>query len=144
MKIIDLSHPLYNTMSTYPSDPDLTIVREKNIDKDIVIKRTTSGPQKEDYELTIRNNKTKGYLSHGQEKLASISFIVAINLAVEKRKNCSSIIIIDEAESGLDVDSTEKLIFVLKNLKNQLLITSLPHHNIVNMITGNILTARQK
>ena len=117
---------------------------KNNIDKDIILKRTSSGPQKDDYELTANDNKTKGYFSHGQEKLASISFMVAINLAVEKRKKCSSIIIIDEAESGLDVDSTEKLISVLKSLKNQLLITSLPHHNIVNMIKGNILTATQK
>ena len=70
--------------------------------------------------------------------------MVAINLAVEKRKKCSSIIIIDEAESGLDAESTEKLIVVLKSLKNQLLISSLPHHNIINMITGNILEATQK
>ena len=117
---------------------------KNNIGKDLVIKRTSSGPQKEDYELTTLGNKTKGYFSHGQEKLASISFIVGINLAVEKRKNTSSIIIIDEAESGLDLQSTEKLISVLKRLKNQILITSLPHHNIANMIEGNILTASQK
>mgnify|MGYP001204251161 CR=1 FL=1 len=117
---------------------------KKNINKDVIIKRTSSGPQKEDYELTTQNNKTKGYFSHGQEKLASVSFMIGINLAVEKRKKCSSIIIIDEAESGLDLESTEKLTNVLNSLKNQLLITSLPHHNIVNTINGNILSAAQK
>ena len=117
---------------------------KKNLNKDMVIKRTSSGPQKEDYELITQNNKTKGYFSHGQEKLAAISFMIGINLAVEKRKKCSSIIIIDEAESGLDIESTEKLTNVLKTLNNQLLITSLPHHNIVTMIDGNILTACQK
>ena len=117
---------------------------KNNIKKDIIIKRTSSGPQKDDYELTTPNSKTKDYFSHGQKKLASISFIIGINLAVEKRKKRSSIIIIDEAESGLDIDSTEKLIWILKSLKNQLLITSLPHHNITNMVKGNILTACQK
>ena len=117
---------------------------KNNISKDMVIKRTSSGPQKDDYVLKTHNNKIKGYYSHGQEKLASISLMLGLNLAVEKRKNASSIIIIDEAESGLDVNSTSKLILILKSLKNQLLITSLPHHNIVNMIKGNILTASQK
>lgn len=117
---------------------------KNNIKKDIIIKRTSTGPQKDDYELTTPNNKTKDHFSHGQKKLASISFIIGINLAVEKRKKRSSIIIIDEAESGLDIDSTEKLIRILKSLKNQLLITSLPHHNITNMVKGNILTACQK
>ena len=117
---------------------------KNNIGKDMIIKRTSSGPQKDDYVLKTPDNKIRGYYSHGQEKLASISFILGLNIAVEKRKNCSSIIIIDEAESGLDVSSTSKLIEILKSLTNQLLITSLPHQNIVNMIKGNILTASQK
>ena len=117
---------------------------KNNISKDMVVKRTSSGPQKDDYFLKTADKTIKGYYSHGQEKLASISFMLGLNLAVEKRKNCSSIIIIDEAESGLDSNSTSKLIKVLKSLKNQLLITSLPHHDIVNMIRGNILKASQK
>ena len=34
MKFVDLSHPISNEMSTYPSDPDISIVREKEIDSD--------------------------------------------------------------------------------------------------------------
>ena len=34
MKFVDLSHPISNTMSTYPSDPDISIIREKDIDTD--------------------------------------------------------------------------------------------------------------
>ena len=69
--------------------------------------------------------------------------MIALNLTVEKRKKHKSIIIIDEAESGLDEDSTERVIKTLKSLNNQLLITSLPHHKIVDKINGNILKVRQ-
>ena len=31
MKFVDLSHPISNEMTTYPSDPDVAIVREKEI-----------------------------------------------------------------------------------------------------------------
>ena len=31
MKFVDLSHPIYNDMPTYPSDPDVSIIREKEI-----------------------------------------------------------------------------------------------------------------
>jgi len=117
---------------------------KKNINKDMLMKRTSSGPQKDDFKLMSQENKTKGYYSHGQEKMASLSFMIALNLAVEKRKKYKSIIIIDEAESGLDENSTERVIILLKSLKNQLLITSLPHHKIVDNINGNILKARQK
>ena len=34
MKIVDLSHPMSNAMPTYPSDPDISIIREKDIDTD--------------------------------------------------------------------------------------------------------------
>jgi len=34
MKFVDLSHPISNSMSTYPSDPDISIIREKEIDTD--------------------------------------------------------------------------------------------------------------
>tara|TARA_Y100000590_G_C15653754_1_gene989804 strand:- start:1007 stop:1624 length:618 start_codon:yes stop_codon:yes gene_type:complete len=34
MKFIDLSHPISNTMPTYPSDPGISINREKNINID--------------------------------------------------------------------------------------------------------------
>ena len=34
MKYVDLSHPISNDMSTYPTDPDVCIVREKEISSD--------------------------------------------------------------------------------------------------------------
>jgi len=34
MKFVDLSHPISNKMSTYPSDPDVSIIRRKEIDTD--------------------------------------------------------------------------------------------------------------
>lgn len=34
MKFIDLTHIISNSMSTYPTDPDVSIVEEKNIERD--------------------------------------------------------------------------------------------------------------
>ena len=34
MRFVDLSHPISNEMTTYPSDPNVTIVREKEIHSD--------------------------------------------------------------------------------------------------------------
>ena len=34
MKFVDLSHSIFNAMSIYPSDPDVTIIREKDINTD--------------------------------------------------------------------------------------------------------------
>ena len=44
MKFVDLSHPISNEMSTYPSDPDISIVREKEIHLDrTLLHRFTMG-----------------------------------------------------------------------------------------------------
>ena len=44
MKIIDLSHPIYDKMSTYPTDPDVSIIREKDISTDrSLLHRITMG-----------------------------------------------------------------------------------------------------
>ena len=34
MKFVDLSHPMSNAMPTYPSDPEVSIIREKDIEAD--------------------------------------------------------------------------------------------------------------
>ncbi len=115
-----------------------------DLHKDMAIKRTSSGPQKEDFILMAAENKTKGYFSHGQEKLGSIALLLALNRAIEKRKNNNSIIIIDEAESGLDTEANNKLFSLIKSFENQLLITSLPHHTAHKKIEGNILRPTQK
>jgi len=44
MKFVDLSHPISEEMSTYPSDPDISIVREKEIHLDrTLLHRFTMG-----------------------------------------------------------------------------------------------------
>ena len=44
MKFVDLSHPISNEMSTYPSDTDISIVREKEIHSDrTLLHRFTMG-----------------------------------------------------------------------------------------------------
>ncbi|MBT7900787.1 MAG: hypothetical protein HN601_07595, partial [Candidatus Marinimicrobia bacterium] len=44
MRFVDLSHPISEEMSTYPSDPDISIVREKEIHLDrTLLHRFTMG-----------------------------------------------------------------------------------------------------
>jgi arylformamidase len=44
MRFVDLSHPISNEMTTYPSDPNVTIVREKEIHLDrTLLHRFTMG-----------------------------------------------------------------------------------------------------
>lgn len=111
----------------------------KNEKKDRALKNTASGPQKEDFTLLCLDKKTKKYSSHGEEKLASISLVFSLNMALEKRKNIVSTMLFDELESGLDNNSLSKVLNIIKSFKNQQLITSLKHQTIPKKIKANIL-----
>ena len=115
----------------------------KNEKKDVILKSTSRGPQKEDFKLLCLDKKTKIYSSHGEEKLASIAFVVSLNMAIEKRKKTLSTMLFDELESGLDNNGLFKLVNIIKSLKNQILITSLVHHSVSKKIKGNILYPEQ-
>ncbi len=115
----------------------------RNEKKDRVLKSTSSGPQKEDFTLLCLDKKTKKYSSHGEEKLASISLVLSLNMALEQRKNMLSTMLFDELESGLDNNSLCKVLNIIKSLKNQQLITSLKHQTLPKKIKGNILYPTQ-
>ena len=115
----------------------------KNEKKDVILKSTSRGPQKEDFKLLCLDKKTKIYSSHGEEKLASIAFVVSLNMAIEKRKKTLSTMLFDELESGLDNNGLFKLVNIIKSFKNQILITSLVHHSVSKKIKGNILYPEQ-
>ena len=115
----------------------------RNEKKDISLKSTSRGPQKEDFRLLCLDKKTKIYSSHGEEKIASIAFIVSLNMTIEKRKKTLSTMLFDELESGLDNKRLSKLLNIIKSFKNQLLITSLKHHSVSKKIKGNILYPEQ-
>jgi len=115
----------------------------RNEKKDRVLKKTSSGPQKEDFTLLCLDKKTKKYSSHGEEKLVSISLVLALNMALEKRKNILSTMLFDELESGLDNNSLSKVLNIIKSYKNQQLISSLKHQALPTKIKGNILYPTQ-
>ena len=116
----------------------------KNEKKDRALKKTSKGPQRDDVKLLCLDKTTKKYSSHGEEKLASIAFVVSINMAIEKRKNNLSIMLFDELESGLDNNAVARLTNIIKRFKNQTLITSLMHQSISSKINGKTLYPEQK
>ena len=115
----------------------------RNEKKDRALKNTSKGPQKDDFTLFCSDKKTKKYSSHGEEKLASISLVLSLNMAIEKRKKTLSTMLFDELESGLDNKYLVNVLKTIKNYKNQQLITSLKHHSVTQKIKGNILYPEQ-
>ena len=93
--------------NTYPS------LVEQNIQKDIILKRSTSGIHKDDLIFKINNEDLRTFASQGQLK----SFALAIKLAefafLKKEKGYIPIVILDDVFDKLDKNRVKHLVSLL-------------------------------
>lgn len=85
-------------------------LHERSIEKDVLLKRTSHGLHKDDWQFMMNDKKIKFFGSQGQKK----SFVIAFKLALAQffRKNSSTnpIIMIDDMLDKLDSDRVGRLL----------------------------------
>ena len=116
---------------------------EKNIRRDMAAKRTMGGPHRGDLLVTLDGKPAKEYSSKGEEKQMSLAVSFAISRLIEKKCGARPILLIDELESGLDETALHRITDYIKSLKNQLLITTLKHHKIKDILRGKTIHPNQ-
>lgn len=116
---------------------------ERNIEKDRALKRTSCGPQKDDFIIGVNGKRAQTHMSHGQEKMLSLSYIFSQKTSIEKRTNKKTIILFDETDSNLDQASTNKVIEYLKSVNNQILTATHPHSKLSKKLTGKTIILKQ-
>ncbi|MCL1925174.1 MAG: DNA replication/repair protein RecF [Defluviitaleaceae bacterium] len=93
---------------------------EKNLERDILLKTTTSGIHRDDILVTINGLEAKTYGSQGQQRTASLAMKLSTVLHIHKEKELYPIVLLDDVFSELDKNRQE---FLLKSLKGQVIIT---------------------
>ena len=116
---------------------------KRNIEKDRALKRTSCGPQKDDFMIGVNGKRAQTHMSHGQEKMLSLSYIFSQKTSIEKRTNKKTIILFDETDSNLDQASTNKVIEYLKNVNNQILTATHPHSKLSKKLSGKTIILKQ-
>ena len=116
---------------------------KRNIEKDRALKRTSCGPQKDDFMIGVNGKRAQTHMSHGQEKMLSLSYIFSQKTSIEKRTNKKTIILFDETDSNLDQASTNKVIEYLKNVDNQILTATHPHSKLSKKLSGKTIILKQ-
>ena len=116
---------------------------KKNIAKDRILKRTSCGPQKDDFIISVSGKKAQTHMSHGQEKMLSLSYVFSQKKCIEKQTNKKTIILFDETDACLDEESTDKVINYLKSLNNQILTATHPHSSLHKKLIGKTTILKQ-
>lgn len=108
---------------------------EENIEKDKILRYTTTGIHKDDLSFSIENFPIKKYGSQGQQK----SFIISLKLAqfefIKRIKKFKPILLLDDLFDKLDRQRAEQLIkLVSRNEFGQIFITDTQISRVENIL----------
>ena len=103
---------------------DFQELLEKNLNRDVVLQRTTAGIHRDDFLFLLNNNEVKRYGSQGQQK----SFLIGLKLAefqwIAEVKKFKPLLLLDDIFDKLDDHRIRKIMrFVADGMFGQLFIT---------------------
>ncbi len=96
----------------------------KNLSRDVMLQRTTTGIHRDDFLFLLNNNEVKRFGSQGQQK----SFLIGLKLAefqcIAERKKFKPLLLLDDIFDKLDDNRIRKIMqFVAEGMFGQLFIT---------------------
>lgn len=115
----------------------LATLLTRNLQKEIILERTLSGPHRDDIIFTINHNKLKRFGSQGQQK----SFLIALKLAqyhfIKKHKSFLPLLLIDDIFDKIDKERSGELIRLLSGDEfGQVFITDTEEQHILAELSG--------
>jgi DNA replication and repair protein RecF len=103
---------------------DFEELLQKNLHRDVVLQRTSTGIHRDDFLFLLNNNEVRRYGSQGQQK----SFLIALKLAefqcLAEKKTFKPLLLLDDIFDKLDDNRIRKIMqFVADGMFGQLFIT---------------------
>jgi len=83
------------------------------------------GPQREDIRFLIGERSSKHFVSHGERKVAALSFVLASIKLVRKISGKDPILIIDDLAAELDRETKDRVLAYLDGLDLQIVMTGI-------------------
>lgn len=118
------------------NDTPMDVLLRESLERDRILKFTTSGIHKDDLEFTISEQPVKKFASQGQQK----SFVIALRLAqymfIRNIKGYKPLILLDDIFDKLDDKRVEQLIrLVAENTFGQVFITDTQLERIEHLLS---------
>lgn len=99
----------YNSDYANKTKEELLKVYQKNLSKDLTFGKTSLGIHHDDLEFILDDLPLKDYGSEGQQKNAIISWKFSEITIIQKEKNVTPILILDDLLSELDMDKIHNI-----------------------------------
>jgi DNA replication and repair protein RecF len=93
---------------------DWNTLFEQNLQKDLVLQRTSAGIHRDDFEFTIHDEKIKKFGSQGQQKSFTIALKLSLYSYLHEMKGVLPILLIDDLFDKLDTKRMKQLIRILQ------------------------------
>jgi DNA replication and repair protein RecF len=121
---------------------DFEELLDKNLSRDVMLQRTTTGIHRDDFLFLLNNNEVKRFGSQGQQK----SFLIGLKLAefqsIAEKKKFKPLLLLDDIFDKLDDNRIRKIMqFVAEGMFGQLFITDARPARCIDLLKEIQLTA---
>lgn len=120
---IKLTSGFAQTMTDMSADAQREFYLERR-DSDVKSARTLSGAHRADLQIFFNDNLAQISASRGQLKLIAIAMLLAQSRSIDPEEKRKGIIAIDDLAAELDGDNKQRLLECLRELQQQLLLTT--------------------
>lgn len=128
----------YSTKNNIPNYSDSLL---KSLEKDIHIDKitgfTSSGPHRDDYIFSLNNKDASISASRGENRTILLALKILETKLIEKAREISPILLLDDVFSELDIDRQTKLVDYL--YQNQVIITTTTITPLMKGVDGKII-----
>ncbi len=108
----------------WEKDKSLATVLTENLYNDIKLGYTQYGPQRAKIDTVINSDNIKYHFSEGQQKIVHYAIKVAQSEYLKEKLNKKVLFLVDDLSAELDINNQTKLIRLLENIENQVIITT--------------------
>ena len=114
-----------NYLPGFSENTHFSDVLTRNLEKDTILKRTSSGPHKRSFDILLDNKLANETLSRGQQKIISIILHLIQREIIKTNTDLDPILLMDDISSELDKENSNLMLKYLINNSVQTIMTSI-------------------
>ena len=116
----------------YEKEASFSEILAKNIEKDMILKRTSEGPHRRSFKIDLDNCDASEILSRGQQKIASIILHLLQRQIIVDKTNQTPLLLMDDISSELDKENSNLMLKYLIDNRVQSIMTSIDQAHFTN------------
>lgn len=113
-----------DTTPFFPEDPELALLEFRHLlQRERVLQRSLIGPHRTDLKLAVGGVDARAYASQGQSRSIVLALKLGILDLISSTRRESPVVLLDDVESELDRDRSEKFFGILSKGSYQIILT---------------------